>query len=61
MKLESNEQWKVGGDCRKCRRRNYCKKVCRANRDYERRTMQAIIRNRTGIDAIEQAMHNLTK
>ena len=24
----SNEQWKSGGDCSKCRRKKYCKKEC---------------------------------
>lgn len=25
---ENNEQWKSGGNCNKCRRKNYCKKSC---------------------------------
>ena len=24
----SNEQWKQGGECSKCRRQKYCKKEC---------------------------------
>lgn len=24
----NNEQWKSGGDCEQCRRRNYCSKEC---------------------------------
>lgn len=29
---EGNEQWKHGGDCNMCRRLDYCKTQCRANR-----------------------------
>lgn len=28
----SNEQWKQGGDCSKCRRQKYCKKKCSENK-----------------------------
>ena len=36
----ADEQWKAGGDCRNCRRRNYCRKRCSANK----RLMEAFIR-----------------
>ena len=26
----SNEQWKLNGDCNKCRRKLYCNKICKA-------------------------------
>ena len=26
--VADNERWKTDGDCRYCRRNNYCKKVC---------------------------------
>ena len=29
--LNTSEQWKHGGDCEKCRRKNYCSKPCKAN------------------------------
>lgn len=56
--MENNEQWKGGGDCQKCRRAKYCKKECRAAREYKRRIISQIIRERTGIDAMERAIHN---
>ena len=28
----SNEQWKHGGDCNKCRRKKYCSKACSENK-----------------------------
>ena len=32
-KIQENEQWKLQGDCTKCRRNNYCSKPCtRCNR-----------------------------
>jgi len=27
--MEENEQWVKGGDCKKCRRQNYCSKPCK--------------------------------
>ena len=55
---DNNEQWKNGGDCQKCRRRAYCKKECREARLYRQRIIGQIIRERTGIDAMERAIHN---
>lgn len=26
--IQENEQWKLSGDCTKCRRNNYCSKPC---------------------------------
>ena len=28
-----DEQWKSGGDCDICRRKNYCKNACKANKE----------------------------
>ena len=28
--INESEQWKHGGDCEQCRRRNYCSKTCKA-------------------------------
>jgi len=30
MKMSDN--WKTNGDCKECRRKNYCTKVCTANK-----------------------------
>ena len=27
-RIQENEQWKLDGDCRKCRRDKYCSKPC---------------------------------
>ena len=34
-KIDETEQWKLGGNCSKCRRKNYCSKGCTS---YNRRT-----------------------
>lgn len=26
--IQENEQWKLNGNCKKCRRSNYCSKAC---------------------------------
>jgi len=26
------DSWKTNGDCKECRRKNYCRKVCTANK-----------------------------
>lgn len=28
-----NEQWKVGGNCEKCRKKLYCSKPCKVHRE----------------------------
>lgn len=34
-----SENWKTDGNCKECRRRNYCSKACKKHKEYE----QAII------------------
>lgn len=29
----NNEQWKSGGQCSICKRKSYCKKQCKANKE----------------------------
>lgn len=29
-----SEQWKIMGDCSQCRRQPYCKKACKAHKDF---------------------------
>lgn len=29
----NNEQWKLNGQCSICRRKSYCKKQCKANKE----------------------------
>ena len=55
--VEVSEQWKDGGDCKKCRRANYCKTECRAAREFDKKIIGKIVRDAAGIDVIEQALH----
>ena len=31
---ELTDQWKLDGQCENCRRKQYCKKMCKARNDY---------------------------
>lgn len=39
----SDEQWKNGGDCQKCRRRNYCGTSCKKHKDKVERTIGGMV------------------
>lgn len=41
--IEPNEQWKLEGDCKKCRRQRYCTKGCKANRVASERFVNRIV------------------
>ena len=34
--IKEDEQWKLYGDCKKCRKSNYCSKPCTCNIRYNR-------------------------
>ena len=44
-----NDQWKRGGICAMCRRRDYCKTHCRANRNYVNLRIREYMRRKGGI------------
>lgn len=42
-KIEESEQWLLNGDCSKCRRDSYCKKLCtKASRAADSRMAMAV-------------------
>ena len=47
-----NEQWKLQGDCHKCRKEHYCRKECRTRKLYKhlnnRSTSEQVLDNLTG-------------
>jgi len=45
---ESNEQWKLGGNCSLCRRKNYCSKPCTANKRRTKAIVYNAVDNATG-------------
>lgn len=51
-----NDQWKRGGWCNMCRRKDYCKTQCRANKMYASARIREYLRRRTQIPQMEAAM-----
>lgn len=51
-----NDQWKRGGLCSMCRRKDYCKTQCRANKMYASARIREYLRRRTQIPQMEAAM-----
>lgn len=41
--MENSNQWEQGGDCNKCRRKNYCSKPCKLVKQKQRAVMSALI------------------
>lgn len=54
-----NDQWKSGGQCSHCRRTNYCKTQCSANKRAIREAIRQITRERLGINKAVEAIKNL--
>ena len=43
--IDESEQWKLGGQCSKCRRQKYCGTACKAARTSDRREIQQLVAN----------------
>jgi len=37
-----NEQWKTSGNCAECRRRDYCKTICKASKNRMRSLIYSV-------------------
>lgn len=48
--IPKNEQWRLEGDCSKCRRNNYCQKPCTRKDRYNKIKMEEFVR-----EAVDQA------
>ena len=53
----SNEQWKEEGNCKKCRRANYCSKPCKVAKERLREAIRAKLAEKTGMDNFAEAIH----
>lgn len=42
---QSDQQWKLEGDCQKCRRKKYCSSQCRPRKNLEWQTIVAGFEN----------------
>lgn len=51
-----SDQWKRGGICAMCRRKDYCKTQCRANKMYASARIREYLRRRTQIPQIKAAL-----
>ena len=56
--IKENEQWKLDGDCDKCRRVKFCSKECTVRRKRVDQEMMEFIERRTGISALRGIMRN---
>ena len=55
---EQNERWLSDGDCRQCRRKDYCSKPCTKFKRAYRAALDQAIREQTHIDEVKEAMRN---
>lgn len=54
---EDNERWLSDGNCEYCRRESYCTKECTALKRRKYEIIRELIRNRTGLDKIDQVLN----
>lgn len=41
--MDKSEQWKLEGNCKECRRKNYCSKDCKAHREATYSMMRGMV------------------
>ena len=56
MNVDITEQWRLNGDCEKCRKQKYCSKPCTANKTNVKGMIDRVIREATGLDATFKAL-----
>jgi len=60
--LPLSEQWKQGGDCQLCRKREYCRKSCKQHELWtQRKIAEAFARTKAGrmMSAMKKTIHDL--
>lgn len=55
------EQWKLNGDCKKCRRAEHCRKMCKARKRAGERALKGIANAIINITAPTQSIAEETK
>ena len=53
---EDNERWLTDGNCGYCRRFDYCKKPCTAQKRRKEIILRKMMENRTGAGRIRKAL-----
>ena len=43
--IKETDQWKLDGDCSKCRRQKYCSHICKAKADEDARKLRMAVAN----------------
>lgn len=59
--METNEQWKSGGDCSKCRRNKYCSKPCKESIRTRDRIIYEAILEKTKMGKILRIMNEIKR
>lgn len=59
--INENEQWKLNGDCSKCRRENYCSKPCSANKKSVDLMIMSAINEKFEKTGINDVMKSINK
>lgn len=50
---KDSDQWKSDGKCSECRRQNYCKKQCTANRKHQELIIKKAIYDKTNLGILK--------
>lgn len=45
-RIPENEQWKLSGNCNKCRRKNYCQTLCTKAKWQERNIVHELVKGK---------------
>lgn len=45
-RIPENEQWKLSGNCNKCRRKNYCQTLCTKAKWQERNIVYELVKDK---------------
>lgn len=59
--ISKTEQWKLSGDCSKCRRKSYCNKRCTAHIRYEKSILRNAVSNYVDTHYSETLANNFKK
>ena len=59
--IPETEQWKLKGDCKKCRRAEHCRKHCTAHKKANDRALKAIANSIIDATAPTQSIAEATK
>lgn len=56
MTPQETDRWLIDGDCKKCRRKDYCAKECTKSKRWFKEAVQKLVEKKTGIDVAKEAI-----